>query len=263
MPARRFKRGLLPQRPGAIKLRFRDYIKLPALPPLPPIFGCTITPPAGWGMDANDEVGDCVIAGFNHSDMLWRVATARAVPPFTDASALADYSRALVATGGSPYDPSDPSTDTGLDMQAAADWWRTTGITDAAGHKHKIRAYAAVETVQELLYAAFLFGAAGLGVNLPDTAEEQFAAGHAWDDVTSPSTGGHFIPVIGRNTNGNLVIVTWGKTHELTPQFAAARMMPPALGLFSTDYLAAGTGLSPGAFNEAQLDADLADLGAA
>jgi hypothetical protein len=253
-----FKLGLRPPRPGAIKLRFADYINKPALPPLPAMFGSSIAPPQGWGMDGNDQAGDCVIAGFNHATMRWHSAVGSAVPAFNDSSALADYSRALVDAGENPFDPSDPSTDNGLDIQMAASWWRKTGITDAAGVKHQIKAYAAITDLNELLYGAYLFGVAGLGVDLPASAEEQFSRGQVWDDVTGPGIGGHFIPVIGRDIDGNLLIVTWGKTHRITQQFAVTRMIG-AIAMFSLSYLSAA-GLSPDMFDQAQLDDDLAGL---
>lgn len=255
---RKFKLGLRPPRPGAIKLLFKDYIKKAALPPLPPLFGSSLAPPQGWGMDGNDQAGDCVIAGFNHAVMRWRNAAGGAVPAFNDNTALADYSRALVDAGERPYDPGDPSTDTGLDIQMAASWWRKTGITDAYRVNHKIKAYAEITDLDELLYGAYLFGVSGLGVDLPASAEEQFTAGQVWDDVTGPTVGGHFIPVIGRDVDGNILIVTWGKTHRVTPAFATKRMIG-AVAMFSTEYLNA-TGLSPAMFDQAQLDADLADL---
>jgi hypothetical protein len=254
-----FKRGLRAVRPGAIKFRFSDYVNKSALPPLPHVFG--FMPPASqaWGMDGNDQAGDCVIAGFCHSVMLWRMAAGAVPPVFSAKSALADYSRALVASGEAPYDPNDPSTDNGLDMEIAARWFRNTGITDANGGTHQIKAYADAGTLENLLYGAFLFGAAGIGLDLPDSAEDQFSRGQPWDDTSSPSSGGHYVPVVGRNSYGNLVIVTWGQLHSMTPAFAGARMMA-SLVLFSKEYLNSKTALSPAQFDEAQLDRDLAEL---
>ena len=108
-------RGKLPARPGAIKLKFGDYLNKAKLPTLPERFGhVTNVPPGrhGWQMLGNDMASDCVIAGRCHEIMVAASATGRPIPTFTASGALADYSRALQFAGGKPYNPHDPSTDT-------------------------------------------------------------------------------------------------------------------------------------------------------
>jgi len=239
------KRGKLPARPGSIELRFGDYLKKDKLPQLPQRFGhVTNIPPGrhGWGMLGNDIAGDCVIAGRCHQIMVDALATHRPVPDFSPGSALAAYSQCLVYCGGKPFDPRDPSTDTGLDMQSAAKWWRDVGLTDADGNLHRIDAYVAIETVEDVLMATYLCGSAGVGLALPDSAERQFEAGQVWDDVKSPPTGGHYVPCVGY-MGGHLVVVTWGELQGMTPQFATARMEDGVCCL-SREYMMANN-LSP------------------
>jgi|SRR5215469_8187704 len=238
------KRGKLPARPGSIILKFGDYLNKAKLPPLPPRFGhVTNVPPGhGWGMLGNDVASDCVIAGRCHEIMMEASATHRPIPSFTAATALADYSRCLVASGGPPYNPHDPNTDAGLDMQQAAKWWRDVGITDADGHVHKIDAFVAIGSVDDLLMATYLCGSGGCGLALPASAEAQFEAGQVWDDLRGASIGGHYVPCVGW-MGGHLVFVTWGELQGATREYVAARMEDGVCCL-SREYMTA-SGLSP------------------
>ncbi len=249
------KRGMLPYRPNSILFKFGDYLVPEQLPNLPAAFGhIRSQPPGGWGIDANDSAGCCVIAGFNHETIVYAIATRRPIPKFTDHSTLADYSRALVAGGGAPYDPLDPSTDSGLDILAASDWRRKVGLTDADGTVHKSLAYTEVDTPSGLLYAARLFGAGGVGLALPSNAEQKFEDGVPWNADGSPEDG-HYVPIIGRNSHGNFVCVTWGCLQAITPD-AVRKFMIVGVATFSEEYLLA-TGLSPEAINRDRLFADL------
>jgi hypothetical protein len=238
-------RGKLPARPGSIKLKFGDYLKESRLPALPAHFGhVTNVPPTryGWQMLGNDVAGDCVIAGRCHQIMLEHMATHRPLPDFSPGSALSAYSACLVYAGNQPWNPRDPSTDKGLDMQTAAKWWRDVGLTDADGNVHKIDAYVAIENVDDVLMATYLCGSAGVGLALPDTAEQQFEAGQIWDDVKTKPTGGHYVPCVGY-MGGHLVFVTWGHLQGATRAYIEARMEDGVCCL-SREYMTA-SGLSP------------------
>lgn len=110
---------------------------------------------------------------------------------FTDANVLADYA---AVTG---FDPAKPDTDQGADMQEAAAYRRKTGIVDAQGDRHKIAAYLALEpgNLQHLFLASYLFGAVGIGLQLPASALLQTEQGLAWDVVADTTiAGGHYVP---------------------------------------------------------------------
>src|SRR5215468_8854266 len=124
-----FKLGKKPARPGAVKFKLANYLVKLKLPTPPQVFGHEGLIGANWGMLGNDQYGDCVWAGAAHETMLWNKEAARAVS-FSDKSVLSDYS---AATG---FDPNDPSTDQGTDMQAAASYRKKTGIRDAKGKRH-------------------------------------------------------------------------------------------------------------------------------
>ena len=262
------KRGMLPYRREAMRLRFADVVNKTKLPPLPrPPFGhISNRPPlmqgtrvAEWGMLGNNLAGDCVIAGRCHETMLFAQATKRPVPRFTSANALAEYSKVLVASGQPPFDPNNAETDAGLDPVAMAAYCQTVGLQDADGQFHKIDAFCDLADVEELMYAIHLFGAAGLGMNIPDSAETQFSQNHIWDDLHSQGSGGHYTASMGVNSRGHLVQCTWGGIQGTTPQYVE-RYWAGAVCYLSKEYILA-SGLSPEQINYAALDAYLVELG--
>ena len=87
----------------------------------------------------------------------------------------------------------------------------------------------------------------------------QFEAGLPW---TVPSkvtpVGGHYVPCVGRNSAGQLLVVTWSRLHGMTQDFYA-RFCDEALAYLSLEMLDA-KGLSPEGFDRAGLLAVLAKL---
>jgi hypothetical protein len=246
-----FRLGKKPARPGAVQLRLGTYLDRPALPTPPAVFGEEALWPADWGLLGNDLYADCCWAGADHESMLWgAMGGVRAV--FTKATALADYSSAA------GFDFSDASTDQGTDLQAAASYRRKTGIIDAAGNRHLIGAYAAIEpgNLEEHLTAAWLFGACGVGLTIGDNQIQQFLAGQPWDGQLGPNSGGHYVPLIGFR-GGYLLVVTFGKVQQMTPEFLVANE-DEALAYLSTEALKDGDG--PTGLDLVALTADLAAL---
>ncbi|MEV6432563.1 hypothetical protein [Nocardia sp. NPDC051463] len=245
------KLGKLPARINSVYMKLGAYLDMPAvLPMIPDEFGHENLI-ADFGMLANDQVGDCVWAGAAHETMLWcREAGSDAT--FSAGSVLSDYT---AATG---YDPDDPSTDQGTDMQAAASYRRRIGVLDATGRRHKVGAYVAltVGDPDQLAAAAYIFGAVGVGLRFPDYAMDEFTAGKPWAlrHGIQKIAGGHYVAVTGRGKNGNFRVITWGKVQEMTPGFYR-RYCDEALVYFSSEFLTAG--VSPEGFNLAQLRTDL------
>jgi len=210
-----FKLGKTPARPGAVKFKMMTYLRKLELPTPPKVFGHQGLIGAKWGMLGNDDYGDCVWAGAAHETMLWNKEAAKTAS-FNNKSVLSDYS---AVTG---FKPSDPNTDQGTDMQVAASYRRKKGVLDAAGKRHKIGAYLALKPgdIDQLALAIYLFGATGIGIKFPGSAMDQFKAGKPWSVVPGAKIeGGHYIPGLGRDKNGNIVIVTWGKIQLMTPAF--------------------------------------------
>lgn len=258
------RRGMKPYRDGSIRFRFRDYLIKSKLPALPKSFGhVTNKPPnvpGGWNMYNNDQFGCCVCAGGEHEHMLFNMATQRDVPVFTR-STLTNYSRMLVDQNGVPLDPNNPSTDTGLDVALAARYRQDVGLVDDHGNVHKIKAYALLHNVEELLIATYCFGAAGWGFNIPDTAEQQFEQGEIWDDLRTPPSGGHYVPCMGRNSQGIIVVNTWDNLQGVTADYVSQRWSV-GVAYYSPEYIMAN-GLSPELIDTAALEEDLQAVGSA
>ena len=188
------KLGKKPATVDARDLLFANYRTEAALPPHPKTFGHdTIIPADGWQMLANDSVGCCVFSGFAHLVMLWNKIRGVDVV-FSNESVLSDYS---AVTG---YVPGDPSTDQGTDVREALKYFRSTGVIDASGKRHKIAAFVALSAadLSQAAEAAWLFAGIAPGFNLPQSAETQFDDNKPWSVVRgSPTVGGHFVPVVG------------------------------------------------------------------
>lgn len=243
----RLKLGKTDARPPR-GLRYADVFNTEALPTPPATFGHPSLMPDGvFYMLGNDSVGDCVFAGAAHETMLWTLAGKRPRAHFTTKDVLSDYS---AVTG---YDGTDAS-DQGTDMQVAAAYRQKTGIIDASGARHKIQGFASLKAgnLLQLSQASYLFGAAGVGVQMPSSAEDQFNAGKPWSVVAGDTIeGGHYIPLVGKNSAGNYLFVTWGRLQAATPQWLST-YMDEGLCYFSPEMLNA-KGISPEAYDAATL----------
>lgn len=209
------KYGKKPARPEAIKFRFADFFAVDKLPTPPATFGHYQNIP-NFFMLGNEEYGDCVWAGAAHETMIWTLEGKGTCAPFTVNDVLSDYT---AVTG---FDPNNPNTDQGTDMVQAAQYRQKTGIRDANGNRHKIDAYISLKTadLNELMLAMWLFGAVGIGINVPSTMQDQFMADQP---LTVPDNiqieGGHYISGVGRDSDSNILIVTWGQIARMTPEF--------------------------------------------
>jgi hypothetical protein len=244
-------------RHGAIKMQLGAYLTPSELPKPSPVFGHYgrgVGLP--WGMLGNDKCGCCVWAGAAHETMVWTHKSGGGIPAmFSENSVLADYS---AQTG---YNPADPNTDTGTDMQAAASYRRRVGVLDAAGARHRVQAYAALRRgdAAQLALAAYLFGAVGVGLQLPSYAEQRFDAWRPWvpEHADNGIAGGHYVSVVGRNSAGDFLVVTWGRLHAMSPAFYST-YSDEAVAFLTAENLT--NNVSPEGLNVAQLREDLAAL---
>lgn len=242
------KLGKSPARKGAVKLRLGDYVTATATPST---FGHQNLV-SDWGMLGNDRYGDCVFAGAGHEHMLWN-AEAHTGFVTNEQATLRNYS---AVTG---FNPNDPSTDRGTDMETAAKYRRQTGLLDAAGRRHKVGAYLALDphNIDEVLYAAYHFQAVGIGLRFPSSAMKQFDAGKPWTVVSrSPIEGGHYVPIVGRSPR-YIQVVTWGRVQSMTLGFLR-RYCDEAIVYLSEEMLSGGKTID--GLDLATLRADLARL---
>lgn len=247
-----YRLGKRPARPGAIRMRFGAYFMSPNLPPSPVRIGKPGLVRT-WGMLANDQYGDCVWAGAAHETMMLNAAAGAPVTAFSSADVLSDYS---AVTG---FSASDPKSDQGTDVSDAARYRQKTGIVDAAGRRHTIDIYTALSPgdLRQLALAVQYLGIAGVGVLLPSNAEDQFDAAEPWHLVTGfpPEPGnGHYVPCVGRNSQGNFVFVSWGRLQAAEPAWVSA-CMDEAVAYLSRERLKS-SGLSPDGLDLAKLEDD-------
>lgn len=248
-----YKLGKRPARKGAVSFKLADYFDLSALPKPPPRFGHEKVG-APWGMFQNDKYSCCVFAGAAHEHMVWSHeggTTAR----FSDDAILADYA---AVTG---FDKSNPDTDLGTDMGEAASYRRKVGVLDSAGVRHKIDSYLALRAghPEDLAIAAYMFGAVGVGLQLPEYAMDQLDTEKPWVPLAKGGmAGGHYVPCIGRNSSGDFLVVTWGVIHAMSADFYA-RYSDEAVVYLNLEILK--NGKSPEGFDEAALRQNLTALG--
>lgn len=246
----KYKLGKTPARKDAVTLRLKDYVVM-VKPPATYGHG-GIIPSSGWQMLGNDNYGDCVLAGGAHETMLWN-AEAGSIVTFDDNSVLSDYS---AITG---FNPDDPNSDQGTDMQIAASYRKKTGLKDAQGKRHKVGAYLAITpgSPVEFKQAMYMFSDVGVGIQFPASAMVQFNAGKTWTvNAKSKIQGGHYVPAIGYSSR-YVYLITWGKMIRATWGFIN-RYCDEAIVYLSPEMLKNGVSLE--GFNLSQLQADLKQI---
>jgi hypothetical protein len=256
MIQRAFKLGKKPAAKVFKGPRFGDYATA-ALPAAPASWShCGHV--SEWLVLANDTIGDCTIAGPLHQFMAARSCNGISIA-FNDSEAIGVYS----AISG--YDPrrtdarGDNPTDTGCDMADVARHLLNVGVFDVSGDLLKIDAWASVNPrdLKQLATAAWLFCGVQLGVMLPESAQDQTAAGKPWAVTDAEIDGGHDVYLINRLANGNWQCVTWGQLQEVTPEFITTYADEAIAYLMEEDLT---KGKSPEGFDLARLKADLSSV---
>jgi hypothetical protein len=204
-----------------------------------------------WGMMGNDEWGDCVEAADGHDLMVRSANVGKVVIPTTD-QIVALYS---AETGFNPKDgpPGSNPTDQGTDETSDCRFMTSTGIL---GHKADATGPIDPSNIDHVRWAVELFGACRLGVNVPQSAMDQFNAGQPWTVVANDGgiVGGHGISIIEYDPDWYYV-VTWGRTQKLDAAWLAKYCDEAHVMLFADWFNAAGK--APPGFD---LQALLADL---
>lgn len=232
------KLGRTPNR-GRDRIRLTSDHKPTGYTPPETLDRYSAVPVATWSMDGNDNIGDCAVADPDHETKSVEVAAGNPEVSSTTDEVIAAYS---AITG---YDPADPSTDQGAEMQAVRNYWRKEGIT-LGGRLHKILLFAEVDhTDLDLVkWALDTFGAVGIGVDFPDSAREQFDAGEPWTVVKgAQSEGGHAVAFVGYDQDYAYVL-TWGKVQKVAWNWWK-KYVEEVWGAFTAEFVNEAAGASP------------------
>ena len=185
----------------------------------PPSIDYTSALPSSLGMMENDRLGDCADAGFFHAMQLWTANAAASIVTVPDSTVQQLY------TDNAGYNPADPSTDTGTDLQSLLSFLTTTGALMPDGSREKIIGFIEVDptNVNDLNLVTAECGAIYLGFNVPIGMSE--TPGVPWD-VTSANPsyeGGHCVISGKYVASGNVAtrgIISWGsKDYSMTQAF--------------------------------------------
>lgn len=236
------KFGRKPNDPSRPRLRLGPEV-LKVTPPASVNFYSSI---GGGGMLGNDVYGDCVFAANGHIvEQQTALGQAKEVT-VTTAQVLAEYSK---VTG---FDPNDPSTDNGAEVQQGLDDLRKAGLN---GHKIVAFAQIDVKDMNTVKNAVAEFGVVDIGFSVPNSAMNQFNAGQPWDVVANDGgiDGGHCVIVCGFDAK-YVYVYTWNAVQKMTYAFWN-KYVEEAWAVIDQDWVNAASGLDPDKVN-------LADLGA-
>jgi hypothetical protein len=216
--------ALAPRRPfGLSTLAVYAEGKLPAPPA-----NVAVPHVAHWGMMDNDRLGCCTVSGAGHAIIAWNTEVHENDHVPTDAEVQSTY---FSLTGGA---------DAGCVEADVLDTWHKNGLFG-----HKIAGYAPVETHDfvGLQQAIAFYGAAYLGVALPESAQEQFQTGAAWTVVPgSPIEGGHCILAVGYS-HEYVQCVTWGGIVNVSYPWLA-NYLTEVWAIIPNEFVEAGRGPS-------------------
>jgi len=220
----KFKLGKHPKKVDSRTLQFSKYVK-PNLPPVPAIIDYS-QGIINWGMMLNDSIGDCTIAAIAHLIEAW-TKQGKVIP---DNLILAFYS----AISG--YDPHTGNNDNGAAILDVLSKWKKDGIDG-----DKIGAYAEINinNLDEVKAALYLFNGLDIGIQCPDSAQQQFENNQVWSVVPGANVeGGHSIDLIG--FDGTYYIgITWGALVKIDPEFLKT-YMDEAYVTIDIDYISGG-----------------------
>jgi hypothetical protein len=204
MPAYKYGRN-----PGRVPTGLRElpwYIA-GALPRPPAKVAVPAVPNSGdgtvWGMDGNDQYGDCGVAGIDHGFMAAAsvVGTIKKEQWPADADNVTYYLR---YTGGK---------DTGVVL---SDFLSYVRLHQFFGHTIQGYAPVGVHDVPTLQFAINAYTFAYTGIVVTSGMESDFQNHKPWtlESLSSPVAGGHCVPLVGYDSE-YLYCVTWGAVQPI------------------------------------------------
>ena len=211
-----FAKGKRAPDPKRDSVKFGDFL---TVLPTVPLFDTA--PIFNYPMDGNDRVGDCVVAGWDHSKEAILGLLTGVPGNFTQ-----DQIWTFYKTQNPNFDPKGTAltngpgscSDNGMNIQNFLKYLQTHGY---------ILGFASVNwnNQQELQAAIYLGLSVITGVILDEVQMQQFSSG-IWSYVpNSPHDGGHCINLIGyQSSPEQYSCVTWGKIVQCTKTFLANQM---------------------------------------
>jgi hypothetical protein len=203
-------------------------------------------------------IGDCTIAEKGHQFAAMCVYAGYPEPLFHDKEIIAAYS----AVSG--YDPATGANDNGADPVTVLQYMSRTGLTDTAGHVHKVAGYAAFGDPRNAdLMAQVLntFGSVSIAFDCTQNFEDDFSQGvPVTYDPGSPVVGGHMVCLQRRSVGGVGVLqeITWGATQRVTRRYNWHQVQD-AYAVVSEDWITAN-GTTIQGLDLEQLLADMSDV---
>jgi hypothetical protein len=200
-----------------------------------------------WGMDANDKLGCCGVAGTDHGEMAVDASADVPLMHLTSAQIASYY---MTYTGGQ---------DTGVVLSDFLAYVQKTGWFG-----RKLTAYAPVSITdyKTLQFSVNAYGYAYTGITVTDLMMNAAQAGNQpWTAAMVANgnvEGGHCVPIVGYDST-NLYVVTWGAIQPI--QYSAWHLMAQEAWAVIWGEVPA-TGLDGHGVNLAALTQDLQRLAA-
>lgn len=208
-------------------------------------------PFTNWGMLGNDQYGNCVWAGSDHAVMDLNLAAGRPAPIMSLKACLQNYTNVAGFHEGPPA-----SNDNGTVMIDAMKYWMNKGlILNDNNVLDHLGGFIPANPLNnhELKLLLDQFGGALVGVNLPESADDEFDRGVPWSDTTGTPTGGHCIWLRPFYNSQYIQAVTWGGTTLITWDWWNT-YKDEVYGLVSTNWIGVNK-LTPAGFTADNVEA--------
>ena len=228
------KFGRLPYVHDSRTLHLKDYLSLEPVLKIPQEYnwGSKIGPDK-WSSFGNLKINNCTCAAAGHLIMNWTANTGRLHKP-TVKSIIQAY------TDITGFNPETDGIGEPVEAIKALKYWRKHGIAN-----RKIIAFAKLsfKSREQLKQAIYFYGGCYVGLNLPKSAEKQFAESRKWTVPRTGTTGigepgswmGHAMLITGYSNN-ELNAVSWGQEITMSVDFWET-YVDESYAIFSSDFI--------------------------
>lgn len=208
-------------------------------------------PADAWGMDLNDDLGDCGVAAADHWQMAVTARTGGSWRSWGNDVCLQVYE----SWGG--YQPGNPATDQGTNLQDNLTAWRHTPIqgTELLGFA-AIRPGTWVRPVRVAMMQ--MFGPLYTGINLQQAQEDQFPGPWTWIPGGAMAGGHATITAAEAAGTDEIEEISWGAGVRTNQQFFMDST--EECWVLFTEASVDAAGSNPYGFNLAQMNDMIATL---